>query len=72
MYDRLKSVRASRNIRNVSLALSLVAMIEFLFLFYLTMVQGENYLLISLFLLVLSLVTGFLAYYYHGRFRNRD
>jgi hypothetical protein len=72
MHDRLKSVKASRNVRNISLCLSLAFFLEFIILFYNWLMQGHNFLIQAVVFLTLSAVSGYLAFHFHQRFRNRD
>jgi len=70
--DRLRSVKASRNLRNVFLALSLAFVLEFLYLLYYSLLRGQPFVLSSLIFLLLVVFTSYLAYHYHVRFRKRD
>lgn len=72
MRDRLKSVKFSRTIRNLSLCLSLVFFLEFVVLLLGGVLRGTEFLQSSLIFLFLAVAFGFTARYYHARFRNRD
>ncbi len=72
MNDRLKSVKLSRTLRNLCLCLCLVFVVMFLFLLVNSLMPGRRFLLASLIYLVLAGLSGYLAHYYHIRFRNRD
>ena len=72
MHDRLKSVKLSRTLRNVCLCLSLGFLLEFVFLLGNALAPGRRFLAVTLILLLLSALCGYLAYYYHVRFRSRD
>ncbi|HEX7345104.1 MAG TPA: hypothetical protein VF398_12620 [bacterium] len=72
MHDRLKSVKISRNIRNVSLCLSLIFLLEFIFLFNSWLLQGHRFLIQALVFLILGAATGLMALYFHRRFQSRD
>ena len=72
MRDRLKSVRFSRNLRNISFCLSLAFLLEFVFLFYHWLRHGHRFLIQALIFLVLGAAAGLSALYFHGRFRSRD
>jgi hypothetical protein len=51
--------------------LSLVFLLEFALLFYQAL-QGHQFLMQALAFLVLGVAAGFVALYYHGRFRSRN
>jgi len=72
MHDRLKSVKFSRNLRNISFCLSLIFFLEFIFLFYHWMRQGNRFLLQALVFLILGAAAGLAAVHFHSRFRMRD
>jgi len=72
MRDRLKSVRFSRNIRNITFCLSLIFFVEFVFLFYHWLWQGHRFLIQALVFLVLGTAAGLAAVHFHGRFRMRN
>jgi len=72
MHDRLKSVKISRNIRNVSLCLSLIFLLEFIILFHSWLLQEHQFLIQALIFLILGAAAGLVALYFHRRFRSRD
>lgn len=72
MHDRLRSVKASRNLRNICLALSLAFLLEFLYLLYHTVWHGQPFAISAIGFLLLGSLTSLLTYYFHVRFRNRD
>ncbi len=72
MRDRLKSVKFSRNLRNIAFCFSLIFLLEFIFLFYHWLRQGHRFLIQALVFLVLGAAAGLSAMYFHGRFRMRD
>ncbi len=72
MRDRLTSVKTSRTIRNISLCLCLIFLLEFLFLLIHSLIHGHKIHLSPFIFLFLAALTGYLTYYYHHRFRSRE
>lgn len=72
MHDRLRSVKMSRAIRNVTLALALVLFIEFFILLLGSLLNNLPFNPPTLIFLVLAIIFASIAWYYHGRFRSKD
>jgi hypothetical protein len=72
MHDRLTSVKFSRSVRNVCLALAVVLFLEFFILLLGTFLNHMSFNPRTLVFPALACVFGWLAWYYHGRFRSRD
>jgi len=72
MRDRLTSLKFFRAMRNIFFCLSGVLILEAGFLLFNFFLGRQDLLLYGLLFIALSGAAGYLAFYYHGRFRCRD
>jgi hypothetical protein len=72
MHDRLSSVKLSRTLRNISLALAVVLFLEFFILLLGSYLNNLPFITPTLIYLLLAFVFAWLAWYFHGRFRSRE
>lgn len=72
MRDRLRSLKYSRALRNIFLCLCAAFLLESAFLVANYLIGGHPFLAAATLFLALSAASGYLAYYFHGRFRSRE
>jgi hypothetical protein len=72
MRDRLKSIKLYRAMRNLFFLLSAVCLLEACFLFFNTIFGGHHFIIQGVIFIILTVILGFVSYYYHSRFRCRD
>lgn len=72
MRDRLKSLKFYRAMRNLFFLLSAVCLLEAGFLFVNTIFGGHKFIIQGVVFLILTVILGFVSFYYHSRFRCRD
>ena len=72
MRDRLRSLKYFRAWRNIFVCLCAAFLLESAFLTTNYLIGGHYFLAAAALFLVLSAASGYLAYYFHGRFRSRE
>ncbi|MBU0519031.1 hypothetical protein KJ564_08865 [bacterium] len=72
MHDRLSSLKFFRAMRNIFFCLSGVFLLEASFLLLNFFLGRQDFLNLGLLFMALSGAAGYMAYYYHGRFRCRE
>ncbi|MCX6639157.1 MAG: hypothetical protein NTW14_01575 [bacterium] len=72
MRDRLTSLKFFRNIRNLLVCLFIIFMAESIFLFFNVFVWKHHFIVSAGLFLIAAILSGYLAYYYHGRFHSHE
>jgi hypothetical protein len=71
MQDRLRSLKYSRAMRDICFCLGAALLLESAFLLTNYLIWGHRFLLSGVLFLALATMSGYMAYYFHGRFRRR-